>query len=166
MNDDHIYTRLKVSATWGVKLCLFCKKGVELYDRHCWYVRKDAITFYIQRNMKVNKKQRTVVFHRELLGLKDGEIYDHINGNGLDNRIKANLRPSTPTENACNQRIRTDNTSGIKGVSWDEDKNKWRARINHNGKLYHLGYFTNKQEAERVIRVRREELHKEFANHG
>lgn len=48
---------------------------------------------------------------------------------------------------AINQRIRKDNTSGIKGVYWEKDKNKWRAVISTKGKRIHLGFFENKNDA-------------------
>lgn len=38
-------------------------------------------------------------------------------------------------------------TSQYTGVYWNKKSNKWRARIYINGKLKHLGYFTNEVEA-------------------
>ena len=162
--EEHIYTRLKVSDTHGVKLCLFCEKGVELYERYNWSVYKQRNTFYLHRNIYIGENYTTGIFHRELLGLQDGEIRDHRNGNGLDNRI-SNLRPATITENNCNQIIRKDNISGVKGVSWDKTYDKWVARIKYKGKTYQK-YFADKNDAEEWVRAKREELHKDFANHG
>jgi hypothetical protein len=39
------------------------------------------------------------------------------------------------------------NTSGVKGISWDKPANKWYARIKTNGKLKHLGYYKNFDDA-------------------
>jgi hypothetical protein len=44
--------------------------------------------------------------------------------------------------------MRTNNTSGIKGVSLDASRGKWVAHIRIAGKVKHLGYFTNKEDAE------------------
>ena len=154
-----------MSETHGVKLCLFDKEGAELYDKHIWTVNKHRNTFYLRRGQTVNGKQIHIKFHRELLGLNDGEIRDHRNGNGLDNRLY-NLRPSTHQENMCNQGIYKNNTSGIKGVSWSKPQKKWWGQIQNNKKFYHLGFFDDKDKAESAVRAKREELHKEFANHG
>lgn len=165
MADEHIHTRLRVSTTHGIKLCLFDKGGAELYDKYTWTVHKNQKSFYLNRSIVINGKRTNIFFHRELLDLKDGEIRDHRNGNGLDNRI-CNLRPATQQENCCNQGIQKNNTSGIKGVSWQKSHNKWSVKIKFNGITYHLGYFDDIQEAEIVVRAKREELHGAFANHG
>lgn len=48
---------------------------------------------------------------------------------------------------SINQRIRKDNTSGAKGVSWYRQTSKWKAEITVNKKKKHLGYFKNKEDA-------------------
>ena len=68
---------------------------------------------------------------------------DHKNGNSLDNRFE-NLRLATGADNIKNQKKRKTNTSGFKGVSWDKKNKKWRARIQVNNKLIHLGCYNNK----------------------
>ena len=163
--SEHIYSRLKVSKTHGVKLCLFCEQSITLYDRHTWSIINNSSCFYLVRSMSINGTNTLILFHRELLALKDGEIYDHKNGNGLDNRIK-NLRPATHGENMCNQVIYKNNTSGVKGVSWHIRNKKWCARIQCDEVPLILGYFDDIKEAEKVVRAKREELHGEFCNHG
>ena len=51
------------------------------------------------------------------------EITDHINQNPTDNRIE-NLRNATRVENAYNCKLRSDNTSGVKGVTWCKNKQR------------------------------------------
>jgi len=94
------------------------------------------------------------------------KFLDHINGDKKDNRIE-NLRPVSVAQNAQNAKISSRNTSGYKGVYWISSMKKWRVQITGNGgKIIHLGCFENLEEAAEVVRVAREELHGNFANHG
>ena len=38
--------------------------------------------------------------------------------------------------NSCNSKIQDNNTSGINGISWDEQSNGWRYKITINGKTH------------------------------
>lgn len=67
---------------------------------------------------------------------------DHINGNRIDNRL-INLRSATRSENSRNSRIRSDNTSGHKGVRWIKSRCKWEARVRVSGINRHIGYFAS-----------------------
>lgn len=98
-------------------------------------------------------KGKMVTMHRWLMDAPDGVEVDHINGNTLDNRRSENLRLVTHSENNQNRRgARRGSKSGVRGVSWNEAKQKWNARVTVNGKVYRLGAnFTNLAEAERVV---------------
>jgi hypothetical protein len=84
--------------------------------------------------------------------------------NGLDNRID-NLRLASPTENIRNRRkpSRKGLTSRYKGVSWQPDKRKWRARIVVNKRPHHLGYFESQEEAWTAYCEAATRFFKEFA---
>ena len=71
---------------------------------------------------------------------------DHINGNKSDNRI-SNLREATRSQNAMNQKLRVDSSSGYKGVTFDKRYKKWGARIKKNGVSYYLGSFDSPEKA-------------------
>jgi hypothetical protein len=92
-----------------------------------------------------------------------GQI-DHINGDATDNRI-ANLRVVDHTTNMRNTRLPKGNTSGVIGVSWRKDTNKWGARIQVNGKYRSLGYFTDFDDAV-AARKAAEVVHGYHPNHG
>lgn len=102
-----------------------------------------------------------VQMHRLIINAKDGDVVDHINHNGLDNR-KYNLRICTTAQNEWNARKSPRNTSGVKGVNYDKSRNKWRARISYNGKRIELGFFETKEEAEQARFKAEDELHGEF----
>ena len=62
------------------------------------------------------------------------EEVDHIDRNILNN-LPSNLRIVNKSKNQHNSGMRKNNTSGIKGVSFDKDSGKWRANICIDGKL-------------------------------
>jgi hypothetical protein len=71
---------------------------------------------------------------------------DHINRVRHDNRIH-NLREATHSQNLLNASIRSNNTSGFKGVIWHNLVGQWLARATVHGKRVRLGYFATAKEA-------------------
>jgi hypothetical protein len=67
---------------------------------------------------------------------------DHIDRNRSNNKIK-NLREVSKQCNMRNTGNRIDNTSGVKGICWYKRDNKRRVQIVVNGKIKHLGYYKN-----------------------
>ena len=57
------------------------------------------------------------------------------------------MRLCKKQQNEFNTKVRSDNTTGYKGVSFSKSKNKYRSYINKDGHYYHLGYFNTKEEA-------------------
>lgn len=90
---------------------------------------------------------------------------DHIDRNQLDSRIE-NLRAADKTDNRRNVGIRSDNKSGVKGVSWDKKRNKWRAQCSVNGTIHHIGIFANLADADFAVRQFRTAHHGNFVSHG
>lgn len=87
---------------------------------------------------------------------------DHFNRNKLDCR-KSNLKIVTHQENMLNKGMYSNNTSGVKGVSWDKSKNKWCSNITANKKRYNLGCFDNFEDA---VKARKEAEKKYFGKHS
>lgn len=54
------------------------------------------------------------------------------------------------------------NTTGIKGVSYDSSRRKYVAQIEFKGKHYHLGRFDTKEEAGKAYKEAKEKLHNKF----
>ena len=88
---------------------------------------------------------------------------DHIDGNRENNHV-SNLRWATYEQNAYNRKMRTDNTSGNRGVYLNKQSNKWYACVNINGKLTNLGYFENKEDAINIRVAKVNELYGEFCH--
>lgn len=74
---------------------------------------------------------------------------DHINTTRDDNRF-CNLREATSKQNKHNTSCHKRNPISVKGVSWHKPRQKWRARLHHNGKEMHLGLFNTIEEARAV----------------
>lgn len=111
---------------------------------------------------KGRKCRATDVIWLLVYGRYPKDEVDHKNGNRSDNRIK-NLRDATPSQNRCNSKLRSDSTSGFKGVSWYSAKGKWRATIKFMGKHKHLGFFVDPKKASIAYETAAKELHGQFA---
>lgn len=90
------------------------------------------------------------------------EFIDHIDGDRQNNKIE-NLRGTTKSCNSHNMAITKRNTSGVKGVHWCKQKNKWCARISAKGQVLYCRFFSCIIKAEESIRERRLIMHGEFA---
>ena len=122
--------------------------------KHSWYY---GFRGYAMRSkLMPSGRRKTVSMHREILGAKDHEEVDHINGDRLDNR-RSNLRVLGRSANLHNRGAY--GPSGLKGVSWDKRKKKWRAEIGKNGKRAWLGYHDTKEDAERIYRKASKKLY-------
>jgi hypothetical protein len=118
------------------------------------------------------KKHRiSTLMHRVILErmvgrkLEPREHCDHINENKLDNR-RSNLRVATHGQNQQNRRTQFNNTSGVKGVSWNKRKNHWHAEIQVNNKKIFIGCFKDLSKATVAVAEARKKYHGEFANNG
>lgn len=54
---------------------------------------------------------------------------------------------ATKTEQSRNQRMRKDNSSGVRGVNWNDRDKKWYSIISIDKKQKHLGVFDDKEKA-------------------
>lgn len=71
---------------------------------------------------------------------------DHINRNVTDNRI-SNLREIAQSCNVKNAKQRSDNRSGVRGVSWMRRDSLWVSQIKGPGKSLYLGRYEDFDEA-------------------
>lgn len=100
-----------------------------------------------------------------MTGNHSAELIDHID-HKKDNDAWVNLRQASHNQNQYNQKMRVDNTSGVKGVRWEKQAGKWRADIKFQGKSMYLGLFTTLESAAEAVASTRAALHKEFACNG
>ena len=90
---------------------------------------------------------------------------DHIDCVRSNNAL-SNLREANMSNNGANGLLRSTNTSGYKGVSWDARKRKWVAGVKKNYKRHVLGLFDDPYEAHLVYVAGATRLHGEFAREG
>jgi len=133
------------------------------------WIGKEAATNTSKRYLEIRIDGILYKAHRcawlYIHGFMPKNEIDHIDQNTHNNRID-NLREATRFDNTHNTRTPTTNTSGIKGVYWLKKNKKWVGQVAHNGVQHYLGLFSEIEQAEQAVRLKRLELHKEFANHG
>lgn len=90
-----------------------------------------------------------------------GDI-DHIDGNPLNNAI-TNLRHATRSQNMLNVGLRSTNTSGYKGVSFDKRSGSYRARIWQDNECFELGFYPTAVAASEAYRAAALQRYGEYA---
>lgn len=118
--------------------------------------------------VQVSLFNKQYLAHRLIFLMHHGYLpaeIDHIDSNPSNNKIE-NLREATHEQNIANVGIRRTNSSGYKNVSFDAKKKKWIVAMRVNKTTYHGGSFSNVEDANKKAIQMRNELSKEFANHG
>jgi hypothetical protein len=105
-----------------------------------WYAATVRGCTYAMRTVG----RRSVTMHSEIMASPKA-LVDHRDGNGLNNR-RSNLRLANHSQNGGNSKRRRDNTSLLKGVTWNRRAGKWQAQIAGQ----YIGLFTDKLEAARA----------------
>ena len=125
------------------------KPGEMLADLDVWNAWASAYCWHLTANgyAATGYNGKNTLFHNIAFpNCKNGIVADHINGNRLDNRME-NLRLVNRAQNNMNKGLRSDNTSGHTGVSWDKLKGKWVVQIQVDGKNKHIGRYASKKDA-------------------
>lgn len=74
------------------------------------------------------------------------EYVDHKDTDKGNDRI-SNLRIATNSLNQANRGPPINNKSGVKGVRFEADRNRWRAQIMVDGRAKNLGRYHTREEA-------------------
>lgn len=106
-----------------------------------WHVQDRFGLQYARRNTEVRGRTHSIYMHRLILGAGQGDVVDHIDGNGLNN-FRSNLRFVSHAGNLRNRRAKA------AGISWSRRYQKWRAIVDHDGDRIEVGYFADQSEAE------------------
>jgi hypothetical protein len=97
------------------------------------------------------------IIWKMMTGTEPQDQIDHIDGDRLNNRW-ANFREANNGQNRHNTKLAKNNTSGTKGVCWDEHHQAWAATIDQK----RIGRFKFKQDAIDARMKAAEELHGQF----
>lgn len=129
------------------KTFLFDKTDFDLIKKYCWYIDNKG---YVKANIRRNGKPTTLRLHRLIMKQNDTKVQiDHINHDKLNNQ-KSNLRICSNAQNNWNKGKQSNNTSGVVGVCYLKNINKWYARITVNGKTICLGVYDDLQVAKQI----------------
>lgn len=112
---------------------------------------------YAARSVTVNGQSKKIYMHRQIMNAQTGQVVDHCNGDGLDNR-RNNLRIVTVAQNVRNRRP-VKNHNSYKGIYWHKGNKKWHARIQFEGRRFELGYYHDADMAARAYDAASRRLH-------
>lgn len=130
-----------------------------------WRINKG----YVVRSAGLGSHVKTLRLHRIILERKLGiklsseQEVDHIDRDKLNN-CRENLRVATRKQNARNRPIQANNTSGYRGVSFDNAQGKWVATIWVEGGNIKLGRFIDIIDAAKAYNDAAVKYHGEFAS--
>ena len=122
----------------------------------CWH---PTGYLYVTVNQQAYRAHRLIWFIMTKKWPKD--VVDHIDGDSSNNRFW-NLREATLSQNQHNRRMSKNNTSGVKGLTWNKPMKKWMARVKVDGVSVHVGYFNSKTKAKKALMEVRLRLHGDF----
>ena len=123
-------------------------------------IDKSAGGYYrigLYKNGKESKKRIHVLIAQAFIPNPENKsMVDHIDKVRSNNDI-SNLRWVTRSQNGMNSSLSSDNKSGCIGISYREDRDKWTAFLNKEGKSFKKQFNTKEEAFE--YRVELEKLH-------
>ena len=134
-------------------------------DKYNWHIVNTPFSLTSYAGTKIVDTGEKILMHRLILKGDTSMPVDHIDGNGLNNRLN-NIRIATYSHNMQNIGIRKSNTSGYTGVYANPLKSGmfWGVRIHSNGKSISGGMrHKTKEEAAMAYNKLALELYGEHA---
>ncbi|MFW5447681.1 MAG: HNH endonuclease signature motif containing protein [Methylophagaceae bacterium] len=157
MNALH-YNEVTGYFTWKVSN----NNRIKIGDRAGYTSKRSGYT-KIKINRKLYQAHRLAWLY--IYGVSPTKEIDHIDHIRTNNSI-SNLREVTRQENSKNARIRSNNSSGVTGISWFKQTFRWHVQIHDlGGNSKHIGYYINFEDA-RKARKSAEQEYNYHENHG
>jgi hypothetical protein len=153
IKENHAEIILYKSKTEQIEIAraLISLDKVNLVKNYKWHLRK-------QGYVRTTTNGKGLLLHKLITNTNEDILIDHKFGNKLDNRDEM-LRIADKQKNAMNSKLPDNSSSGVKGVSYDKRRNKWRAYVKIDQKQIFLGYFEDINDA---INIRKESEVKYF----
>ncbi len=133
----------------------FDLEDFDLIKDYCWFITKKEKMVYGGLGSK------RILLHRLVMDCPDDMQVDHLYQLRYDNR-KSQLRIVNNSQNQMNTKIRSNNTSGVKGVYFHNDSMKWASNIKAGGKCW-CKEFIKKEDAIAYRKMLEVEHHGEYA---
>lgn len=95
-------------------------------------------------------------------GCKQDEQREKMRILGQQKLKETDLIEGTSILHISNRKLLKNNRSGVKGVHWDNKRQKWVAQIEFKGKHYNLGRYTDKEDAIKARKEAEEKMFGEF----
>jgi hypothetical protein len=127
---------------------------------------KPASSTHTNGYYQIGINGRSFLAHRVawayMTGRWPSRMIDHEDTDRMNNSW-SNLREATNSQNKANAPCHADSASGVKGVMWFKQTNRWHVQIQANGKKHHIGFFTDIEAAKQAYNDAATRLHGEFA---
>lgn len=136
------------------KVAMVDEADYEMLRRFTWR--------YHRAGYALTGSRHAVLMHRVIMLPDPGVEVDHINRDGLDNR-RSNLRLCCRSENARNQKLRTNTQGRYRGVALHRPSGLWGAKLMVHGRTYSGGYYESREHAARAYDVLAVQHHGDFA---
>ena len=160
VEGDYVYIQLdrKAGSIVETKVSASDLSKLLAYDVKWCLLDQKSPRFYVMANDFSAGKKKTVRLHRFILDPPGKLVVNHIDGDGLNN-TRENLEIVTNQQNTIKRvRKNSNNTSGVRGVSYSKDRNKWEVKFRKSYKTFHFGRYSSKDDAERVAEQKFKEL--------
>lgn len=156
---------IEIPLTQG-KVALIDDADLPLVARYKWHVhkvRKVNVTKWYAATAarKPDGNQTQLLMHRLILGANVGELTDHGDGDGLNNR-RLNIRLCTIHDNNRN-RHQVTGSNQYRGVFYDKRSRRWYARIRLNNRSKGLGGHPTPESAAKSYDNAAKEHYGDFA---
>lgn len=169
INNNKKYIDYDISDEYGIGYTY----NTDKYDRHEFYFDledynkiKDYHWYFDDSGYVCYRDKYNSIRIHEIIMNTIGTRYcvDHIKGEKTrnDNR-KTNLRIATTSQNMRNKDLQSNNTSGITGVYFSKQRNKWVAQIKIENKMINLGGFEKKEDAAKARKEAEEKYFGEWS---